>query len=96
MVVLNNIVLFEFIGILPELSSNFSVQRQDNHGFSAVACDQTIEQTINRNSKTKGGVVGFSMNPTSVHRWLLSQSERAAITERCKSMAGVDREQRCV
>ena len=84
------------IGILPELWSNFSVQRQDDHGFSSVACDQTIELTINRDSKTKGGLVGFSMNPTSVHQWLLSQSERAAITERCKSMAGVDREQRYV
>ena len=86
----------EIIGILPELSSNFSVQRQDDHGFSGLACDQTIEQTVNRDSKTKGGLVGFSMNPTSVHRWLLSHAERAAITERCKSMAGVNHEQRYV
>ena len=93
LVVLNNIALFELIGILPKLLSNFLVQWQDNHRFSAVACDQTIEQTINRNSKTKGGVLGFLMNPTLVHQWLLLQSERAAITERCKSMAGVDREQ---
>ena len=29
------------------------------------------------------------MNPAAVHRWLMSQSERAAITSQCKSMAGM-------
>ncbi|XP_028410493.1 uncharacterized protein LOC114533190 [Dendronephthya gigantea] len=77
-------------GILPDLSSNFAVQRQSNYGFSAVACDQTIEQTANRDSKTKGGLIGFSMNRAAVHRWLLSQSERAAITNKCKYMAGME------
>lgn len=74
---------------MSELSTSFSVQRQDNHGFSAVSCDQTIEQTINRDSKTKGGLIGFSLNRAAVHRWLLAQSERAAITKSCKDMAGV-------
>ena len=64
------------------MSSNFAVQRQGNYGFSAVACDRTIEQTANRDSKTKGGLIGFSMNPVTVHRWLLSQSERAAVTRK--------------
>ena len=81
---------FSFTGILPQLSSNFSVQLQNIHGFSAVACDQTIEQTVNRDSKTKGGLVGFSMNRASVHRWLLSQSERAAIAQRCELMSGIN------
>lgn len=79
-------------GILSELSSNFSVQRQNNHGFSAVLCDQTIEQTVNRDSKTKGGLVGLSMNRASVHRWLSSQAERAVVTQRCKSMSGINNE----
>ena len=78
------------IGIKPEISSNFAVQRQNVYGFSAVAGDQTIEQTVNRDSKTKGGLTGFSMNPASVHRWLLSQPERAAITRKCKNIAGMD------
>ena len=57
------------------MSSNFAVQRQGNYGFSAVACDQTIEQTANHDSKTKGGLIEFSVNPATVHRWLLSQSQ---------------------
>jgi hypothetical protein len=87
--------LLIYVGILPEISSNFSVQRQNNHGFSAVACDQTIDR-INRDSKTKGGLTGISMNRPAVHRWLLSQSERAAITKQCKSMSGIDCQSRYV
>ena len=79
-----------FIGALADVSANFAVQRQNNYGFAAVACDQTIEQTANRDSKTKGGLIGFTMNRASVHRWLLSQSERAGITGQCKSMAGIN------
>ena len=71
-----------FVGIHEELSANFAVQRQGDHGFSAVACNQAIEQTANRDSKTKGGLIGFSMNRSSVHRWLLSQSESASITKK--------------
>eukprot|EP00794_Sanderia_malayensis_P002899 gene2899-3351_t len=77
------------VRILHHLRTNFAVQRQSSHGFSAVACDQTIEKTANRDSKTKGGLVGFSMNRGAVHSWLMSQSERAAITRQCKYMAGM-------
>ncbi|KAJ8021223.1 hypothetical protein HOLleu_38359 [Holothuria leucospilota] len=66
----------------------FVAQRQRQHPFSQVACDQVIEQTVNRDSKTKGGLVGFSVNKGAVHRWILSQHERAAITKECLAMAG--------
>ena len=72
------------------MSRNFAIQRQSHHGFAAVACDQTIEQTVNRDAKTKGSLIGFSLNRAAVHRWLLSQSERAAITSQCKSLAGME------
>ena len=65
---------------IDQSTSNFAVQRQS---------DQTIEQTANRDSKTKGGITGFSMNPASVHRGLMSQSERAYIAIKCKYMAGI-------
>ena len=72
------------------MSTSFAVQRQSDHGYSAVSCDQTIEQAIIRDSKTKGGLIGFSLNRAAVHRWLLAQSERAAITNKCKDMAGAE------
>jgi hypothetical protein len=44
-----------FLGLLEDLHDQWTVQRQQNHGFSSVACDMTIEQTLNRDSKTRGG-----------------------------------------
>ena len=67
---------------------NFVVHRQAQHGFSGIACDQTIEQTFNRDSKTKGGITGITMNKSAVNRWILSHHERAAISSVCKVMAG--------
>ena len=70
------------------VKGHFSVQRQDDHGFSQTAYDQTIEQTCNRDTKTKGGMIGFTTEKGVVSRWILSQQERAAISKKCEEMAG--------
>ena len=75
------------------MSSQWTVQRQQNYGFSSIASDQTIEQTCNRDSKTKGGIVGTTQNRGAIHRWILAQADRSAITRECKLMAGVAEEQ---
>lgn len=41
-------------------NGDFGVQRTTSHGFSQMPVDQTIEQTLNRSTKTKGSIVGFS------------------------------------
>ena len=69
-------------------AGDFVVQRSGN-AFSQVAVDQTIEQTINRDTKSKGGIVGFSLNKGAVQRWLITSHERAAITQACRQMAGL-------
>lgn len=43
---------------------------------------------MNRDTKTKGGIIGFSQNAAAVHRWILSHHERAAIARKCLEMAG--------
>ena len=48
-------------------SGDFCVARSERH-FAQVPVDQAIEQTLNRDSKTMGGIVGFSRNPGAVHR----------------------------
>ena len=70
-------------------AGEFVVQRSSHGSFSQVAVDQTIEQTINRDTKSKGGIVGFSLNKGAVQRWLLTSHERAAITQACREMAGL-------
>ena len=43
------------------VKNHWTVQRQKRYGFSSIACDQAIEQTANRDSKTKGGLIGFTL-----------------------------------
>lgn len=67
----------------------WTVQRQDQHAFSSIACDQAIEQTANRDSKTSGGLTGISLNRAASQRWILTQPHRAAITRKCEQMANL-------
>ena len=55
------------------MKNHWAAQRQKRYGFSSIACDQAIEQTANRASKTKGGLIGFTLKKGSVERWILSQ-----------------------
>ncbi|CAB4045000.1 Hypothetical predicted protein, partial [Paramuricea clavata] len=68
------------------IEANWTCQRQQKYGFSSSACDQVMEQTFNRDSKTKGGITGFTLNISAVQRWILAQSERGSITRQfyCK------------
>ncbi|XP_033106462.1 uncharacterized protein LOC117108533 [Anneissia japonica] len=74
-----------------ELSTTgqWTVQRQQRHPFASIACDQAIEQTCNRDSKTNGGITSYTLNRGAVQRWILSQPQRAAITRQCEMMGGV-------
>ena len=38
-----------------------------------TAVDMTIEQTINRQAKCKGGMIGFSKNLPAYHRWCVTR-----------------------
>ena len=59
----HHIILFFHAGLLKSnsfcldvaahISENWTVQRQKNYPFSSIACDQTIEQTLNRYSLIK-------------------------------------------
>ena len=60
-----------------------------NFDFSGHPVDQTIEHTVSRDTKTRGGIIGFSVNKGAVQRWLLTSYERAAITQACREMAGL-------
>ena len=57
--------------------------------FSRVWSDMALEQSINADSKSSGGVAGKSQNPSALERWFLTIHERAAITTALKSMYGV-------
>ena len=76
------------------LDGEFCVQRS-NSVFSQIHVDQSIEQTVNRDSKTKGGIIGFSRKPGAVQRWVINAHQRAEISKNCKEMAGLDELSTC-
>ncbi|XP_065646027.1 uncharacterized protein LOC136076646 isoform X2 [Hydra vulgaris] len=80
-------------GLLTEFKNNWTVQRQAS-SFSAIACDQAIEQTCNRDCKTNGGITGNTLNRGAVQRWILSQPERSLIAQQCKLLSGYVKESR--
>ena len=41
---------------------SWTVQRSDSRAFSSIAADQAIEQTLNRDSKTSGGLIGPTLS----------------------------------
>ncbi len=70
----------------------FGVQRSNASGFSKVAEDMAIEQSINKDTKAPGGIVKFSLKQQAVQRWIGNAPERAAMTDNCRKMAGIKEE----
>ena len=66
------------------------VQRSSASAFSQVPVDQAIEQTVNRHTKTKGGIIGFSQKPGAVQKWMMNAHQRAEVTQNILGMAGMD------
>ncbi|MES9879525.1 MAG: hypothetical protein ABW185_01435 [Sedimenticola sp.] len=58
--------------------------------FNQVWTDLALEQSVNKDSKTKGGIVGFSLNKEAVIRWFLTAHARISITSAVKSMCNLD------
>ena len=40
-----------------------------------------------KNAKMKGGMVGMTLNKGAIHRWIMGQSERSAITRQSEAIA---------
>ena len=59
------------------LGGQFSVQMGSNP-FGKNEADKTIENTINRDCKTKGGYIGFSVNFATTQRWVLNSTRRSS------------------
>ena len=59
-----------------------------SQGSASIPIDMTIEQTINRNTKTRGGKIGFSRSSRAVQKWIATAQQRAEMTRNCWQMAG--------
>ncbi|GFS21253.1 hypothetical protein ElyMa_001590300 [Elysia marginata] len=68
--------------------SNFHPGAEDLLRKGAI--DLTIEQTINKHAKTKGGIVGFSKNCPAYYRWCVTRHSRASYVSATNAMVGVN------
>ncbi|KAK1904701.1 Beta-glucanase [Dissostichus eleginoides] len=69
----------------------FVVRRSDERNFNCVATDQALEQTINREGKGQGGIIGFTLRKGALKRWLITRHVTSeycdAMTELCDAAA---------
>ena len=54
--------------------------------FAQVWTDMALEQSINADSKARGGIIGITKSPAALERWFLTCHERASITTALKDM----------
>ena len=63
------------------IAENHSVSRS-NQPFAQVWPDMALEQSIDLETKKKGGTVGMSRKEYAVDRWFLTVHERAEMREK--------------
>ena len=63
--------------------------------FNSVSPDMALEQTVNRDSKTKGGIVGVTGMEGTRDRWALTAHMMAAATASFKVMSGTSASSSC-
>ena len=61
------------------VAGNVSVQLSTRNTFGRIEADKVIETTINKDTKTPGGLKGFSTNVNTVDRWILNATHRASL-----------------
>ena len=69
------------------MEGKFSVKRNVGH-FNSVGADMCLEQTINRSSKGKGGVVGETKRKEFFTSWNLVYHEMLGVTNLARELSG--------
>ena len=70
------------------VAGNFPVKGSDKP-FNQVWTDLNLEQSLNRHSKTSGGLIGMTQNQGATDKWHLTASDRAKIAELTKELCGL-------
>ena len=69
-------------------AGNHTISRS-GQPFLQVSTDMALEQSINTDSKSSGGVIGISQIPLALERWFLIIHEQASITSALKATYGL-------
>ncbi|KAG1690987.1 hypothetical protein GQR58_007560 [Nymphon striatum] len=58
------------------LNGGFSVQLRQANPFAKIAIDQTVEETVNKDTQTAGGTKGLSLKQSALTRYYLTAEHR--------------------
>ena len=72
------------------MQGGFSVQICSHNPFGRIPVDQTIEETINKDTQTPGGTKGFSLKPVAVAPYYMTSEYRSTFLRQSRSMVHVD------
>ncbi|KAJ8415585.1 hypothetical protein AAFF_G00425650 [Aldrovandia affinis] len=59
------------------MHGGFSVQLGSQNPYGRIPVDQTIEETVNRDTQTAGGTKGFSLKQAAVEMYYLTSGYRS-------------------
>lgn len=68
------------------MNGGYVVRRSGNRNFNSVPTDQTLEQSIKREAKGQGGIVGFTLRKGALLRWMLTRHVTGEYSEAFKEM----------
>ena len=63
-----------------------SVQRSEHNPFGKVPSDQTIEETLNKDTQTPGGTEGFSLEPATLTKYYINAEYRSTCVRQLRSI----------
>ncbi|KAJ8414978.1 hypothetical protein AAFF_G00025010 [Aldrovandia affinis] len=70
------------------MQGGFSVQLGSQNPFGRIPVDQTIEETVNRDTQTAGSTKGFSLKRAAVERYYLTSEYRSNYLKQLRRMVG--------
>ena len=70
----------------PHDRGGFVVRRSASRIFNGVPTDQALEQTINREAKSQGGAIGFTLRKGALLRWLMTRHITGEYAEAFKTL----------
>ena len=71
------------------VTGNHTVSRSTSQSFNQVWTDMALEQSVNLDSKTKGGIIGITQRPGALQKWFLTAHERTATTTATKRILDI-------
>eukprot|EP00795_Rhopilema_esculentum_P000015 gene15-9612_t len=79
----DHLEIYKFMG-----NGGFSVQLSKENTFGRISVDQTLEETVNKDTQTAGGTKGLSLRPGAVQRYYLMAEFRALFLRNLREMVG--------